>query len=335
MRNIRFLAITCLIAVLLISCSSNSVSSITAVATQELYKKILTITGLVKSVDLTMADLQKMPSVDGYAGIMKSTGTIEGPYISKGVLVTDLLALVESSNGPLSVEMDASDGYAITFSTDQFVKDGFTTYDPKTGTQNNVTGLKVILAYQQDGEPLDPENDGNLKLSIISDQPNQVIDGHWSVRMIDELKVKPLISDFVLHLEGAINEDIDRASYEAGSAEKCHFASTKDNKAQEWDGLPLWLLVGRVDDEVKHGKGAYNDKLADAGAYTVEVIAKGGKSITFDSKRIKRDNNIILAYLVNGNPLPDADFPMRLVGSDIKPEESIGQIEKIVLHFNK
>mgnify|MGYP000959021790 CR=1 FL=1 len=121
-------------------------------------------------------------------------------------------------------------------------------------------------------------------------------------------------------------------SFESGTNERCHQATWKDDHAQTWTGIPLWLLVGRVDDENKHETGAYSDELADQG-YTIEVVAADGYSITFDSARVKRNDAMILAYLVNGNPLTDKDFPLRLVGSDVTEEESIGAVTQIVLHF--
>jgi len=92
------------------------------------------------------------------------------------------------------------------------------------------------------------------------------------------------------------------------------------------------MLAARVDDETKHGDGAYNEQLADQG-YTLEVVAADGYTVTFDSARIKRNNNIVIAYLVNNNPLDDKYFPLRLVGSDLKNNEMAGQIAKINLRL--
>ena len=156
-------------------------------------------------------------------------------------------------------------------------------------------------------------------------------DGHWSVKWVTKLEVKSLGEEWSLHLEGAITEDMDRATFESGASPNCHGVTWTDDKAQDWVGIPLWLLVGRVDDEIKHEGPAFNDALADAG-YTVDVVASDGYTVTFDSARVKRNNNIIVAYQVNGNPLPDKYFPLRLVGSDLQKNEMVGMIAKIVVH---
>jgi hypothetical protein len=46
--------------------------------------------------------------------------------------------------------------------------------------------------------------------------------------------------------------------------------------------------------------------------------------------RLDRNNNILAADKVNGNPLGEQDFPLRLVGSDLKKGEMVGQIAQIL-----
>ena len=50
--------------------------------------------------------------------------------------------------------------------------------------------LTAILAYEADGKPLDPKQDGTLRLAIVSDELNQVTDGHWAVKWVNKLEVK-------------------------------------------------------------------------------------------------------------------------------------------------
>ncbi len=51
-----------------------------------------------------------------------------------------------------------------------------------------------------DGQPVDPEGDGPLRLAIISPKKNQVTDGHWSVKWVTKLQVKPIEQDWTLAL---------------------------------------------------------------------------------------------------------------------------------------
>ncbi len=45
----------------------------------------------------------------------------------------------------------------------------------------------------------------------------------------------------------------------------------------------------------------------------------------------KRNNDLLVAYVVNENPLPDKYFPLRLVGNQLKKNQLIGAIDSINL----
>ena len=293
--------------------------------------EIIGVDGSTKT--LTLDELRALPATEGQAGIKSSTGAISGPDAFKGVALKDLVAGMGFDES-MGVNVLAEDGYGITFSYDQAVNGAFISYDPGTGDEKKSPDpLTAILAYEFNGQPLDPTRDGILRLVIVSEKNNQVTDGHWAVKWVTTLELKSLSKEWTLHLEGALTEDMDRATFESGAAPNCHAVSWTDDHAQEWAGIPLWLLVGRVDDEIRHDGPAFNDALADVG-YTVDVIAEDGYSVTFDSARIKRNDNIVLAFKVNDNPLPDKYFPLRLVGSDLANNEMVGLVAQIVLHLD-
>lgn len=280
----------------------------------------------------TLEQIQALTAVEGQAGIKSSTGKITLPVVFKGVALKDLAALSGTFDETMGMVLEASDGYAITFSYDQVMNGTFVQYDPGTGDElKNPQPLTAILAYEMGGQVLNPDMDGKLRLVVISPEPKQVVDGHWSVKFVTKISIKSLAADWSLHLEGAISEDMDQATFESGASPNCHGKTWTDDKAQVWVGIPLWLLVGRVDDAVKHEGPAFNDAVAAAG-YSVDVVASDGYTVTFDSARIARNDNILVAYLVNDNPLPEKYFPLRVVGSDLQKNEMAGQVVSIVVH---
>ena len=190
----------------------------------------------------------------------------------------------------------------------------------------NPVELTAILVYEADGKPLDPKQDGTLRLAIVSKEANQVTDGHWAVKWVNKLEVKNLGADWVLQVEGAISKPTDRASVE--SCGSCHGTSWVDDKDQQWAGVPLYYFVGSVDDEITHEGPAFNRDLVKAG-YNVDVIAADGYTVTFDAQRVQYNKNIIVAYKVNDNVLPDEYFPLRLVGDDLEKKEMAGMIAQI------
>ena len=96
-------------------------------------------------------------------------------------------------------------------------------------------------------------------------------------------------------------------------------------------GVPLWLLVGEVDDADSHSDVAYNRALADAG-YTIDIVSADGTTITLDSQPIKEDNQVMIAHLVNDGELPEMYYPLRLVGSSVQSDQMLGQITRIVVN---
>ncbi|MCX6053903.1 MAG: molybdopterin-dependent oxidoreductase [Chloroflexi bacterium] len=286
------------------------------------------------STPFTLQALQDLPTTEGQAGIKSSTGKISLPTLFKGVTLKDLVALDPKFDETMGVTLYAVDGYSITFSYDQIMNGNFVQYDPGTGDElKSPVAAVPMIAYEMDGKELDPQLDGYLRLMVASDEPKQVVDGHWSVKFINKVEVKPLSKDWSLHLEGAINELMDRATFESGSSPKCHGVTWTDESGQVWAGIPLWLLVGRVDDAVKHEGPAFNDAAADKG-YQVDVVASDGYSVTFDIARIKRVDTILVAYLVDEVALPEKYFPLRLVGDGLAKNEMVGAIEKIVVHVD-
>ena len=290
---------------------------------------VLEIVGLTETKSLTMDEVKALPVTEGYAGIKSSTGKITPPTRVKGVALKDLAEFIGGMDETSGFNVVAEDGYSITYSYDQLQNGSFIAYDPATGAElKNPVELTVILAYEADGKPLDPKQDGTLRLAIVSDELNQVTDGHWAVKWVNKLEVKSLGEEWVLQLDGAISKPTDRVSIESCGAPQCHGASWTDDKAQEWVGVPLYYFVGSVDDEISHEGPAFNYALADAG-YNVDVIAADGYTATFDAARLKGNKNIIVAYKVNENPLPDDFFPLRLVGSDLSKKEMVGVISQI------
>jgi len=156
-------------------------------------------------IALTMEELKALPSVEGLGGIMSSTGKITPPENYKGVLVTTLLEQLGGLSEDRSVEVIAEDGYSITFSPAQILEGNYITYDVSSGDEIETIGkLQTIIAYERNGEPLDADSEGQLRLVVIGESPLQVVDGHWSVKWVKQIKLKEAV------------EDLDRRIY------RCH-----------------------------------------------------------------------------------------------------------------
>jgi DMSO/TMAO reductase YedYZ molybdopterin-dependent catalytic subunit len=315
------------LAVLAAACGSGDQASPSPAASGPV---VLTIRGEAGSRTFTMGQLRALPSYQGYAGIKSSTGVITPPSRYKGVPLADLAALVGGISRTTGVTIVAKDGYGMTFSYRQIMENGFTTYDPATGDEEPADGtLHVIVAYQHDGEPIGAD-DGPLKLAVAEDTPGQVVDGHWAIKWLDELSVTKASAAWKVQLAGAVPGEITRASYVNCASPGCHGSGWVDAQGRRWEGIPLYLVAGMVDDRKKHDAGAYNAALAKKG-YLIQFETGTGKVVTIDSRLIAGKDDVILSSKVDGGELPDEYFPLRLVGPGLSEAQMPGGIARIVV----
>ncbi|PWR74473.1 molybdopterin-binding protein [Methanospirillum lacunae] len=135
-----------------------------------------------------------------------------------------------------------------------------------------------------------------------------------------------------LHLNGAISDTINQSFFE--EAASCHSGSWKDKDGNEYTGLPVWRLLGWVDDNVSHGKSGFNQTAFDSG-YTIIVKAGDGFTREFSTTDIGTSDDVIIANQVNGKPLAKEgekpSYPLKLVGPNITGGNSVGNIVEIQL----
>jgi DMSO/TMAO reductase YedYZ molybdopterin-dependent catalytic subunit len=280
---------------------------------------------------LTLKQIKKLPAVEAYGGVKNSAGNITPPSQYKGVTLDELLKSSGGVPDGSDVTFVAKDGYEMTMSADQVKNGKFITYDVSTGDEITIQDpLQLVLAYEMDGKATNSETDGALRVAILSPKADQVTDGHWWVKWVTKVEVKPEVVGWALAVNGALQEKVDRASFDSCSAPKCHGVTWKDTAGATWSGVPLYYLVGRADDQQKHDNGAFNSALAAEG-YPIEVVGAGGKTTTLDSAKIALSKEYMVANKMNDQELTGQDAPLRLVGPAVDDSASVGGITEIRL----
>ena len=132
-----------------------------------------------------------------------------------------------------------------------------------------------------------------------------------------------------LKLTGASTKVITQEKFEEGANPDCHGTEVTIEDTGIYSGIPLWLLCGWVDDRVQHGDDAFNDELADSD-YNITVIADDEYSAIFNSKTIARNNDIILANELDGQPI-DKGGPLKLVGTELSKGQQVKNVVEIRL----
>ena len=294
---------------------------------------VLTVAGAKASKTFTLAELEALPAFTGYAGMKDSVGVITAPVQYTGVPLAELTAQVGGVDRLQGVTVLAKDGYGMTFSSAQAAGGGFTTYDPVTGAERPpATRLTVLIAYARQGKPLDPSQEGPLRLVFAEPKSDTVVDGHWSVRWVDKVEVKKSLGQWSVAVQGATSSTLTQSSYVSCASPGCHGSGWVDQAGSRWEGVPLWLVVGSVDDGRTHGAGAFNRTLARKG-YSIELIASNGVTTMLSSADLLKHKDWILAGKLNGGDLTPDEFPLRLVGPGLTDDESIGRITEVRLRF--
>ena len=142
----------------------------------------------------------------------------------------------------------------------------------------------------------------------------------------------PTNDTWSLTMTGAITDSINKTFFE--EAASCHKGSWKDENGNEYTGVPVWRLLGWVDDEISHGSEGFNEDAFTAG-YTVTVKAGDGYVKEFSTKDIGTSDDVLVANMMNGKPLAQdgekPSYPLKLVGPSIKGGNSVGNIVEIAL----
>jgi hypothetical protein len=283
--------------------------------------------------NLTASKIAALPSYSGIAGFINSVGTITPPNNYTGVTLITLCNLVGGFNENNSLKITASDGYSMVYTYAQINGD-FLTFDPATGKEvNHTQPLTCMLAYLKNGTNLsssgkDPE--GPLRFVIIGKEV-LLTEGHNWVKSVVKVEVCSSVKEWTLMLRGAIVENMSRVTFESGA--NCHNETWTDDDGNVWSGIPLWRLVGRVDDNNPHQGAAFNRTLVEIG-YTVKVLTGDGFHREFNSTFVAENDNLIIANKENGAVLSETYWPLKLVGSAIAKSDMLRNVVEMQIIFS-
>jgi len=199
------------------------------------------------------------------------------------------------------------------------LKDGYGNKDNALNVLALADGDRVIFCYGADPTP----EDASVLIKIIVGLEDS-----------EEPPVEP--TSWTIMLKGALTETVDQSYFEEGITHG-HTATYTDENGGEWKGMPLWYLVGLVDDDLKHGSGAFNEALAEKG-YSIRVTSSDNYAINFESASAAKNSGIIVANTLNGTPVPGTIgdkskpcWPLQLVGPSVSAGQKIGGIATIEL----
>jgi DMSO/TMAO reductase YedYZ molybdopterin-dependent catalytic subunit len=148
----------------------------------------LSVNGSTRMV-YSLDQVRAFPATTGNGFAVSTVGIKFGPYICKGVLLTDLLAPVGGIMPRDQVWISAPDGYLWVFDYDQVQGHGFITFNESL-KEIPSPPLRILLMYEQDGKPLSYNDGGPLRVAIIADEKGIVTEGSAWVKWVDTIEIK-------------------------------------------------------------------------------------------------------------------------------------------------
>ena len=151
----------------------------------------LTIEGPRGRRVLSLDELRSLPATEGWGGIKGHSGKIVGPDRYRGVSIAALAELVGGVAPNRTVTLIGGDGYEVDLSYEQVAEGEFTVYDLNAGGEAGAkVPLTAVVAYERDGKALDMENEGTLRLVVLSTSRSLVVDSRLAVRWIRRIVIE-------------------------------------------------------------------------------------------------------------------------------------------------
>ena len=148
----------------------------------------LTVKGATTQV-YSLADLRALPATTGHGFAVSTVGIKYGPYVCKGVLLTDLLEPAGGMAPGDQVWISAPDGYLWVFDYDQVQGTGFITFNESL-KEIPSPPLRILMMYDEDGAPLTYNDGAPLRVAIISEGKGVVTEGSAWVKWVDNIEIK-------------------------------------------------------------------------------------------------------------------------------------------------
>jgi len=292
---------------------------------------VLTLQGSASTKNYTLTEIMNFPNITGSAGYRRSTGTLVGPNLYKGVELNTLLADVGGINVDEELEVIASDGYKVTL-TSEMLDGKFPAYDSENGNYLGVGNFKLILAYEIDGV-INSENNILRIAALPATGDDYYTDGSFWVREVIKMKVISE-SSWIVYLYGITNDSIEKSTFEAfmhvnDSELRVIYQLQEGDRINTYEGLALWIIISFIDGELEGSTfPTFNDSLA-VGGYDVFIKNSLEETVILKSEDIARNDSYILAVKKNTVFLKGSDAPMMLVGPAVVSLQMISGITEI------
>lgn len=270
-----------------------------------------------------------LPQLTYRASYKRSSGTIVGPYSYTGPSIASILALMGGVGKGDAVQLISDDGYRMTLTYEQLMGE-VTVYDEKGEALEAFAKPVMMLALASDNPAF---SSGNPR-AIYAGPETPLTDGHTWVKSVVEIRVIPMVKEWVLELKGAVQAKMDRSTFEslATCPASPHPGSEFAEGQSTYAGTPLWTLVSVVDNVEEENSHYTFDRKRAAEGYIVRVTSRDGSYVDIRSQDMADEPGIFVAFTKGGVLLTEEEGPLMLTGPKAPaPLRNIASIELIGL----
>lgn len=140
---------------------------------------ILTATYDEEIFSYTLEDLEKLDPITGYGGYRTSFPAIRGQGTYTGMPITELVENIAGEISNYSIIVTSNEGGNIENITYDYttIQGNINTYNATNASDDTPIdrgNLTMILGYKNDGEYLDPDEDGNIRICFINREEEKI-----------------------------------------------------------------------------------------------------------------------------------------------------------------
>jgi hypothetical protein len=143
---------------------------------------------VVREVFLEGDVVREMPSYTAHGFAVSTVGIKYGPYVCRGVQLSELCDQVGGVGENDTVWVSAPDGYLWVFDYTQMNGEAFVTFDEDLHEISSPP-LTIMLMYEKDDHYLTYNEGGAFRIAVTSEEAGVVTEGSCWVKWVDRIEV--------------------------------------------------------------------------------------------------------------------------------------------------
>ncbi|MBD3227288.1 MAG: molybdopterin-dependent oxidoreductase [Candidatus Lokiarchaeota archaeon] len=144
---------------------------------------ILNVTMGSDITSYTLDELKSIGVVSGNGAYVNKIGKVTGPNDYTGIPITSLLDSIDNIPDNYTVQATASDDYSVEYSYSEV--NGEVKIYNETGVEIGTSMITMIIAYKENGNLIDEDNGGPLRIAFIDEEGSITGSGKWLQSLVN------------------------------------------------------------------------------------------------------------------------------------------------------